>query len=1055
VPVALTIQNDTNTDKVVPVTYTLYEWDQQHPDNQIDQRVETVTIPANSSLEVTYSAIAVGEASAYLLVAKTDTHSVANIRFVREGVPATRLNFPALTSFPLTANTPTTLFSCVHAAGTMDIVENSKLTLTLTDNITNETLHTYTYTGGVTGAMMAVKDDYVPTERHTDVTLTAELYRDDNLVEREDMRYSCETIEGMDCPPPVVDESESKSLSLSNILMLVGLVLFALIGMGLWIRHSRSGGDDGNEPFITPTSGGPTTLSVLFLLALSAAVSVPTSGEAASVTVNKTVSGIYAYQGTNSNSASAWRKGLENPTISVGYTAQVYKNGSPMPQSGGSVAVGDQICVAPNLGSISYYGTGYTGDTPPGSWVQYAGWPTASPGTRQWCLNGTCITVKSGTCNQGYLGNIQNYAHLGEYYDVYAPLSVHPQNAITEWTGTTAGLSHEGGGCYRVTSGGNIQLKIRFPQTYAKFYYEYSTSLNGYGCARSWNEYPMFLAQEVQKWGIITYGGSPQWYTTLDLSNPNTNYSTTIPEASISYSMTATHPAIGNFDGTDSVNCKVNGWAYDPDSSSASIDVHVYRDASAFAGGTFVAGCTANLSRPDVNTAYGIGGTHGFSCDLGAGYRDGVYHNLYIHAIDVDGTPNNVLSNSPRGLSCAPPATCGTAHNTNSYTAPTANFCINGTMAWTDSVAADNNWNWTCTGGGATRSCLTNKKVDNYCGTADGFTSYSRPTINLCAINNVTWTDTTAADYTWNWTCNGINGGTSDSCITNRRADGVCDANRNTSFYSTILNWQGGSSYCSVGSPSDTPAFPVPGTSVSWICSGINGGNPANCGAYRMTEPNLKPGPNVSFTPSVGYDVVTGIYNYLSMSYSVQNTGETPAGSFTNHFNTTVDQYYDGEVYNHNSSRSMSGLAGLGSRADSVVLGDDIPFGNVAMSSSVDYGNNVDESNEVDNIESTTYTLLPLDPGMTIDAPDLVRSDNTFEISYDTVAQYYLECRVEGGGLSNVHTFNPRLDGTTGTLTFGPITNKSMIVLTCVEPTTNTTFTASDTVEVVSSFEER
>jgi hypothetical protein len=121
-------------------------------------------------------------------------------------------------------------------------------------------------------------------------------------------------------------------------------------------------------------------------------------------------------------------------------------------------------------------------------------------------------------------------------------------------------------------------------------------------------------------------------------------------------------PAVGNFDVATPSTCSIAGWAYDPDSPASSISVHVYRDQSAFSGGTFVTSCSANQSRPDVNSALGISGNHGFNCVLPASYADTGSHNLYIHAIDVDGAPNNVIAGSPRAMSCSSvPATPVTA----------------------------------------------------------------------------------------------------------------------------------------------------------------------------------------------------------------------------------------------------------------------------------------------------------------------------------------------------------------------------------------------------------
>jgi hypothetical protein len=111
-------------------------------------------------------------------------------------------------------------------------------------------------------------------------------------------------------------------------------------------------------------------------------------------------------------------------------------------------------------------------------------------------------------------------------------------------------------------------------------------------------------------------------------------------------------PAVGTFDAVDAPTCKVIGWAYDPKNPSTSIDVHVYKDG-AYGVGTMVTTCATNVSRSDVNSAYGITGNHGFDCALPASYAGTGAHNLYIHAIDTGvAGPNNVINGSPKSLTC-------------------------------------------------------------------------------------------------------------------------------------------------------------------------------------------------------------------------------------------------------------------------------------------------------------------------------------------------------------------------------------------------------------------
>ena len=83
----------------------------------------------------------------------------------------------------------------------------------------------------------------------------------------------------------------------------------------------------------------------------------------------------------------------------------------------------------------------------------------------------------------------------------------------------------------------------------------------------------------------------------------------------------------------------VSGWAYDPDASSQSINVHmyVYTDAACTSQYYFCE-FTAGVPRSDVNSAKGITGDHGFNIDIPI-YDPGVYW-VKLFAIDTNGDDN-------------------------------------------------------------------------------------------------------------------------------------------------------------------------------------------------------------------------------------------------------------------------------------------------------------------------------------------------------------------------------------------------------------------------------
>jgi len=144
---------------------------------------------------------------------------------------------------------------------------------------------------------------------------------------------------------------------------------------------------------------------------------------------------------------------------------------------------------------------------------------------------------------------------------------------------------------------------------------------------------------------VVTSNSNGTYYVSIRPIDSNGNGTPYIlPGAGLS-------PARGYFDSTNRASCSVQGWAYDPDNTATSIDVDVYQDGPA-GSGTFLARCPTNTSRTDINTTFGISGNHGFDCVLPNTYIGN--HPLYIHAIDINGTPNNQLSANGKWLDCDP-----------------------------------------------------------------------------------------------------------------------------------------------------------------------------------------------------------------------------------------------------------------------------------------------------------------------------------------------------------------------------------------------------------------
>ena len=172
-----------------------------------------------------------------------NSSSIINVRFVRDGKDLTRINFPAVTSYPLTAGAQTTLFSCLHNSGSSDVVPNSSLVLTLIDQ-NGGIIHSYTYTGGVTGAMMGVADNFTPSKTYDTFKLEAQLYQGTNLVDQSEVSYDCHDLN----PALCTAAASASGDELQNVFVSFTEVLASLLVIGALIYFYRRSSKWGKPP---------------------------------------------------------------------------------------------------------------------------------------------------------------------------------------------------------------------------------------------------------------------------------------------------------------------------------------------------------------------------------------------------------------------------------------------------------------------------------------------------------------------------------------------------------------------------------------------------------------------------------------------------------------------------------------------------------------------------------------------------------------------------------------------------------------------------------------
>ena len=212
----------------MPVTWSLYHWSQNDQANFITSKTEQVTVAAGKTAKVSF---VVDDANhpVYLLQGVAKWHnssSIINVRFVRDGKDQLRINFPSVMSYPLQSGAPATLFSCLHNAGESASVPGGRLELSLLDQ-DGKVIHSYTYTGDVTGAMMGVADNFTPDKTYGTFTLDAKLYEGEKLVDQSSVTYDCENLDPSLCPVESVGFFGSE-----NVITSVFGALLALLAIG-------------------------------------------------------------------------------------------------------------------------------------------------------------------------------------------------------------------------------------------------------------------------------------------------------------------------------------------------------------------------------------------------------------------------------------------------------------------------------------------------------------------------------------------------------------------------------------------------------------------------------------------------------------------------------------------------------------------------------------------------------------------------------------------------------------------------------------------------------
>ena len=104
----------------------------------------------------------------------------------------------------------------------------------------------------------------------------------------------------------------------------------------------------------------------------------------------------------------------------------------------------------------------------------------------------------------------------------------------------------------------------------------------------------------------------------------------------------------------DGATCDIiGGWAVDMDTPDTSIPYQIYADGPPSIGTLIFTDTTEGL-RPDVNSALGVSGNHGFTINTPSLVKDGKSHMINAYGIETNGNTSFLLSGSPKTVQCVP-----------------------------------------------------------------------------------------------------------------------------------------------------------------------------------------------------------------------------------------------------------------------------------------------------------------------------------------------------------------------------------------------------------------
>lgn len=230
------IKNSSKLEKEIKVAYELYYWDSLRAEDKVAESEETVKLAPGAAKTLRYEIPKMDTSVYYLKIrAVTDNDSaIVNIR-VASDQARPRINYPAITKFPIVSRESFTVFSCFHNTSGADAEGN--VSVVLSDRRGNK-VGEASYVGVIPSSMLAVAADIIATKSYDYLSLHAEIRNAaGEIADSYDTVYACDELKSPAC------DSLAQKRSKQNFIIIGLVAILVLIFIGYRILHA-----DKNNP---------------------------------------------------------------------------------------------------------------------------------------------------------------------------------------------------------------------------------------------------------------------------------------------------------------------------------------------------------------------------------------------------------------------------------------------------------------------------------------------------------------------------------------------------------------------------------------------------------------------------------------------------------------------------------------------------------------------------------------------------------------------------------------------------------------------------------------